>query len=195
MKRGIVILLGFLLILPALATATVLTFEDIDTSVNSWNNIPDGYAGFNWFSMRVADPVGLGYTADDGSGLVLGIASGKQVAYNPYADWEVITSSSIFDFNGAYFTAAWNNGDILHVVGYLKGAQVYEKYITLYVAPSKYYTFNWNGIDQLGLYPSGVLYVMDNFTYNEPVPEPGTLMLLGGGLMGLVGYGRRRLKK
>jgi len=29
----------------------------------------------------------------------------------------------------------------------------------------------------------------------QPVPEPGTMMLLGSGLIGLVGYGRRRFKK
>ena len=36
----------------------------------------------------------------------------------------------------------------------------------------------------------------DNFTLTQhPVPEPSTMLLLGSGLVGLVGYGRRRLKK
>ena len=38
-------------------------------------------------------------------------------------------------------------------------------------------------------------FAMDNFTYNKPIPEPGTMLILGFALLGLAGIARKKLLK
>ena len=51
-----------------------------------------------------------------------------------------------------------------------------------------------NDVLDVGPFASGVSFVR-YYGGESPVPEPATLLLLGGGLVGLAGFGRKRFKK
>jgi hypothetical protein len=55
----------------------------------------------------------------------------------------------------------------------------------------------WNGtadLDLSGFWPNqGAISHVSLFGSSVPVPEPATMLLLGAGLIGLAGYGRKRL--
>jgi len=185
----------FLLGMVGLSQATVLTFDDI-SSANS-GVIGDGYGGLGWDDM--------GYIKGSyrpGSGYENGTVSGDYVAFNRFARVATV-SDSIFDFQGAYLTAAWNNDLNIEVKGFKDDNEVYSQTVTVDIDSPTWFDFDFLGIDSLqfrsygGVHAEqlaghGEHFAMDDFTFSTPVPEPSTVILLGLGLVGIAGVRRQR---
>ncbi len=184
---------------PTLLQGVVLTFDDV---LAEGGYIPDGYGGFGWanFGVVCGDCV-------PGSGFDTGTVSGDYVALNAFAKPASITSSGIFDFNGASLTAAWRDSLNMTVKGYVGDSRVsgYSTTVVVDTTGPTWFDFNYVGIDRLEfdsfggkavfLYSSGEHFAMDDFTFtpSTPIsnPSPGAI-LLGGIGVSLVGWLRRR---
>ncbi|MFH0809988.1 MAG: PEP-CTERM sorting domain-containing protein [Pseudomonadota bacterium] len=201
MKRLIILFSAFLVVMFSVAAhATVITFEDI-LPANHLKPVPSGYAGFTWgASDYVMDPVTYGVPS--------GYVRGTMGALSIFGAWEQDISmarAQPFDFLGAYITAAWNDNEKVTVEGWLNGARKYSRDIFTSADHAYWWDFNFNNIDQLvirslpedgtwaGEDGAGSHQVVDNITYNgsAPVPEPATMLLVGGGLSALI-FGKRR---
>jgi hypothetical protein len=187
------ILFPLLLSLGAAAStnATVITFDDLpetDAGV-----IDNGYAGFDWLSFGYANKSVL-----PGTGYETGVVSGDYAAYNDFAETSTL-SGSLFDFNGAFLTGAWNDGLNIEVKGFSSGAELYSATVVVNTANAQWFDFNFFGIDSLSfrsfggeknalLDGDGEHFVMDNFTINESVnvPESSSLAFLLIGFAGLL---------
>ncbi len=199
MKKFIVITLCIgMFLIPAFARAAILTFDDIEPPLSS-GIVPYGYGGLNWDHIRYIN----GPSAAPNSGYTAGRVSGDYVAFN---ENELVTrvTNGNFDFNGAWLTGAWNDDLNIRVVGTLSGIKLYDRTVVVNSTSPTWFQFDFLRIDTLYFdsfggtqnpnYPgNGTFWAMDNFTYN--IPESSTLLLLGSGLAGLVGYRRRRCKK
>jgi hypothetical protein len=197
-KTFIVLMLLFA-IGPPLLRGDVLDFDDV-LAVNGY--IPDGYGGFGWanFGVVCGDCI-------PGSGFDTGTVSGDYVAFNAWAEAASITSSNIFDFDGAYLTAAWRNGLNITVAGYENDSLLYSTTVVVdttgpmwFDADDKYNGINRLEFDSFGgtdvfLNSSGEHFAMYDFefTRSDPIvnPSPGAL-LLGSIGAGLVGWLRKR---
>lgn len=173
----------------------VLTFDDI--AVEGVDLIQSGYGGLNWQNFYVLTP-----GTNDG-GYLNGLVSGSNVALNGYGT-SASVSSGTFDFNGAFLTAAWNNGLNITVSGYLNDVLVNQATVTVDTYSPTFFVFDFLDIDRLTFASyggtdaryggSGTHFAMDDFTFDAPatVPEPSTVLLLGAGLVGIAAYSKRR---
>ena len=183
-----------LLLFSSSAFSTVLTFDDLTASTGFTQLSGTNYGDLNWSSdfYTLYTP---GYTT---SGYQTGTVSGDYAALNGFAS-DVSISDGFFNFVGAYFTAAWNNGLNIRIQGLSGGSVLYDQTIVVDTTAPFWFDANFTGIDSLtfsssggtsaGFSGSGTHFVMDNFTYTQ-VPTPATLFLMAlGGLFML-----RRIK-
>lgn len=215
--KKLVIAAGAALVMTNGAQAAVLTFDDYTTD---FKKTLTTYGGFTWTSTGIIEATAYNahYEVSD-SGYDNGVVSTDYVAYNQFAGI-ASAADGLFDFVGANFTAAWRNDLQLTVTGYLNGLLIDTRTVTLQsegADAAQWIAFNFNGIDKLEFNSSGGTintnfvytgsdstmapsmtgshFVMDNFTYTSPAPEPSSMVL---GLMGLgsaLGFRRKNAKK
>jgi hypothetical protein len=171
MKRNLM----FKLALTFLASGAIafagqlITFDDLATS--SYMPITNGYAGFNWTNVWVANSVYLG------DGYLSGTVSSPNVAFNGFgADASFSVASGTFTLTSAYITSV--NGANITVKGYNSSTLVYNKAYPVNDAGPSLVTFDYNDITEV--YITGGKFAIDNMTINGTVPVGGLTITLSG---------------
>ena len=187
-------------------TATALAGTYGFDTLTPFTTPPSGYAAIQTWngSFSVVNNTCCNGTA---SGYYVNNVSPSNEIYDPFGLPANLGASGdpTFMLNSFYVGAAWNDGENLNIVGLLNGVQVgsYNTNVTISaIGPAILVTLNWSGINEVDFTPSGGVnhgwsgagehFVIDDITTNA-VPEPGTLMMLGSGVVGIAGLLRRKL--
>lgn len=190
------------------AQADLIHFDDLSSGgspANTGAPILGPYRGLTWTDFYV-----LNTAARSGprSGYAAGTVSPNNVAYNAGGGTAAFSSPFLFTLDSLYLTAAWNNGLNVVMTGFSGANVVHMQTVTVQTSAATLFSLGWANIDRVtfassggvnaGLGARGTQFAMDNLTFITPsaaIPEPGTLLLLGIGILPFTAVLRRQSRR
>jgi len=159
---------------------TLLTFDTLAPG-NSYIPIPNGYGGLQWSGFGVIN----GAIQQVTSGYYTGMVSPDNVAFN-YDEFDrnasISSSSTPFNFDSAYLTAAFAAGLQVEVQGFIGTNLTYNNTYTMNDSSPSFINFDYMGVDEVKFLvgSDADIFVMDNALISA-VPEPDIRALLAVG--------------
>jgi hypothetical protein len=185
------------------ANAAVITFDSLPGALEP---VPDGYSGLSWTNVFALN--GITYSGNP-SGYQAGVVSSPIVAFNSAGVPAEFSSETTFNFVSAYLTSAWRDGLQVLVEGFDGATLLYSSTVFPSATSPTNFLFNFNGVNRVRFTPSGgtihpgysgtgTNFAMDNVSINTntEIPEPLSLVVFGGLIVGGAGVAlRRRMSK
>lgn len=177
----------------SIASASVITFDDITYAKGDPAPIANGYSDLSWNNFWVAR---AGYSPQMMGGLVSGDNIGFMISADKISSFY---SENTFTFNGVNIAKMFNSGWTMFE-GYAGDKLVFAMDVYSVAGVSKAYTFDWVGVTRvdISVFDRSERVVFDNLIVSQsavasPIPEPASISIFGAGMI-LLGAAASRKK-